>query len=112
MVKKSMSTTNNQSSLSSPGVERDTFPATSAVLWSAILALMLMLAAPAQAAPDEPPAPATEKERTIVAVFRLDGPITEVSAEEAFPLFGLPGTSLKDLVSRLSKAADDPAVKA
>ncbi len=103
-----MSTTNNQSSLSNAGVKRTNFPASSAALWSAILALVL--AAPAQAAPDEPQA--TEKERTIVAVFRLDGPITETSAEEPFPLFGLPGTSLKDLVSRLGKAADDPAVKA
>src|ERR1041385_2554161 len=103
-----MSTTNNQSSLSNAGVKRTNFSSSSAALWSAILALVL--AAPAQAASDEPPA--TEKDRTIVAVFRLDGPITETSAEETFQLFGLPGTSLKDLVSRLGKAADDPAVKA
>ena len=104
-----MSATNNQFSLSLARVEKSGFPAASAVLSSAVLALMLA-GTPAQAAPAEQPA--KEKERTIVAVFPLDGPLTEAPAATAFPMFGPPGTSLKELVARLGKAADDSAVKA
>ncbi len=64
----------------------------------------------AQAAPSD--TPANETNRNIVAVFRLAGPLTEVPAEEVFPTFGPPGTSLKELVARLGKAADDADVKA
>ncbi len=45
-------------------------------------------------------------------MFRLEGALTEVPGEEALPLFSPPGTSLKQLVERLAKAANDPAVKA
>jgi protease IV len=55
---------------------------------------------------------AEEKKASLVAVFRLNGPLTEVPGEEEFPLFSLPGTSLKEIVERLAKAAEDPAVKA
>jgi protease-4 len=47
-----------------------------------------------------------------IAVFRLAGPVTESPAEESFSLGGSTGVSLKDLVARLKKAADDPEVKA
>ena len=50
--------------------------------------------------------------KNIIPVFRLSGALTETPAEDAFPFFSPPGTSLKDLVSRLKKAAEDPSVKA
>ncbi len=84
-------------------------PAAAAFLWPVVLALML---APTRA----PAAPAEqtseEKPRSIVAVFRLDGPVTEVPQDDVLQMFGPPGASLKDLVERLSKAAGDPEVKA
>lgn len=47
-----------------------------------------------------------------IAVFRL-GVVTEKPADESFPFSGgLGGISLKDLVARLKKASEDPAVKA
>jgi protease-4 len=104
-----MSTTNNQFLLSSVGVEKNHFPAASAVLWSAFLALVLAGTLAPAAAVEQP---ATEKVRSIVAVFRLDGPLTEVPTEETLLMFAPPGISLKELVARLDKAADDSAVKA
>ena len=56
--------------------------------------------------------PAEEKPKSIVAVFRLNGPLTEPPVEDTFPFFSGPLTSLKELVARLAKAADDPNVKA
>jgi protease-4 len=67
---------------------------------------LFLTAVPARAA-----APAGQTD-SIVAVFRFDGPLTEVPAQEEFALFSPLGTSLKELVMRLSKAADDPNVKA
>jgi protease-4 len=104
-----MSTTNNQVCNSLTSVPKRAFPATSAVLWSAVLALVLS-GTPAHAAPAEPPA--EKKAQSIVAVFRLDGPLTEVPADETLQMFGPLGTSLRELVARLAKAADDPEVKA
>ena len=60
------------------------------------------------AAGDEP----EEKPRNVVPVFRLEGPLTEQPEDDTFPMFGVSGVSLKDLVARLVKAADDSAVKA
>jgi protease-4 len=84
------------------------------------MGLALMLAASrAPAAPGDQTAKAApgeqaveEKPRSIVAVFRLEGPVTEVPADDLEQMFGQPGVSLKDLVTRLGKAAADPAVKA
>lgn len=78
--------------------------------WVCSVVLSAMLTGRAPAAPAEQNA--EEKPRDIVAVFRLDGPLTEVPGDEAFPFFGPMGTSLKELVERLGKAAEDPAVKA
>jgi protease-4 len=50
--------------------------------------------------------------KPVVAVFKLSGPVTESPADESIPLFSPPGTSLKDLVERLGKAAADENVKA
>lgn len=51
-------------------------------------------------------------DESVVAVFRIDGPVTEVPADQSFAMFSTPGISLKELVERLGKAADDPDVKA
>ena len=104
-----MNTINNLFPTTGAGFNNPKFPTASAILWSAVL--VLALAGPAaQAKTDD--APAKEKARNIVAVFRLDGPLTEVPPDETFAMFGAPGTSLKDLVARLGKAADDSTVKA
>ncbi len=84
-------------------------PNAAAAWWSVGLALLLA-AGRAPAAPDEQAA--EEKPKSIIAVFRLDGPITEVPADDIQQMFGPPGDSLKDLVARMGKAAADPAVKA
>jgi protease-4 len=64
----------------------------------------------AKAAPSEPPA--TEKPRNIVAVFRLEGSLSEEPGDDSFDFFGPMGTSLNELVTRLRKAAGDARVKA
>lgn len=50
--------------------------------------------------------------KNVVAVFRLDGRLTEVPVDESMAMFNPPGTSLRELVRRLDKAATDPQVKA
>jgi protease-4 len=50
--------------------------------------------------------------KPVVAVFRLNGPVTESPADESIPLFSPPGVARKDLVERLEKAAADENVKA
>ena len=103
-----MNTINEQFPPRRRGGARRGLPAAT-ILWSAALALTLA-GTPARARLDEqPPKP---KERSLIAVFRLEGALTEAPAGEAFPMFGPPGTSLRELVARLGKAADDPAVKA
>jgi protease IV len=104
-----MSTTYNLFPQIGASLNNPRFPNASAVLCSVVLMLALAGTA-AQAAQDEPAG--KEKERSVVAVFRLDGPLTEVPADETFAMFGATGDSLKDLVARLRKAADDSAVKA
>src|SRR3954466_13736205 len=47
-----------------------------------------------------------------IAVFSLSGAVSESPVEESLPLFSAPGTSLRDLASRMTKAAKDPGVKA
>jgi protease-4 len=90
-------------------LHRANFPTASALLWSAVLFLLLASTA-AQARTEDQPA--KEKPRNIVAVFRLDGGLTEVPQDQSLAMFGAPATSLKDMVARLTKAADDAAVKA
>jgi protease-4 len=65
----------------------------------------------------EPDAPGKKDEKDAVAkpriaVFRLNGPITESPEEDLFSFNTSPSVSLKVLIERLRKAADDPAVKA
>src|SRR5262245_2227465 len=47
-----------------------------------------------------------------IAVFRLNNPVTELPTDVSFSLSASEGITLKDLVQRMKKAADDPAVKA
>lgn len=62
------------------------------------------------------PAAAQDKKsdaaKPTIAVFALDGPITESPVDETLALFGPTGVSLKDLTVRMRKAGDDPNVKA
>src|SRR6266404_6116699 len=80
----------------------------SAVLWLGLA--MLLVSSNMRAA--EGDQPTEQKPRSIIPVFRLDGPLTEVPSDDGFAIFGAPGTSLKEFVARLSKAASDPEVKA
>ena len=93
----------------SRGVVNEHFPITKGILWSLVLAVTLA-GMPTRAAEDAKPA--EEKPKSVVAVFRLDGPISEVPPDDTFQMFGPVGTSLKELVARVAKAAQDPAVKA
>ena len=79
------------------------------ILLSAI-ATVSLVSTSAHAAADDPPA--NGKPRTVIPVFRLDGTLSEVPADQTFAMFGAPGNSLKEVVARISKAAVDPAVKA
>jgi len=104
-----MSTTRNQFFRPRANANENNFRSLSAVLWIVGVALVLAQT-PTWAAPGDQPA--NEKPKSIVPVFRLTGQLPEVPADEAFALFAPPVTSLKELVMRLEKAADDPAVKA
>jgi protease-4 len=85
------------------------YPPLRTILLTAIAAAGLVSSS-ARAAADDPAANA--KPRAVIPVFRLEGPLTEVPADQTFAMFGVPGNSLKDIVARLRKAAVDPGVKA
>jgi protease IV len=53
-----------------------------------------------------------KKSTPVVAVFSLNGAVTETPAADDFPLGGGNAVSLRELIVRLDKAAKDPAVKA
>src|SRR5918993_2729380 len=92
------------------------------LLCGVVLAVSLFLPATLSRAADEskPTAPEAAKADTakpdtakpVVAVFLLDAPLSESGGGESIPLFSPPGLSLRELVSRMDKAKDDPAVKA
>src|SRR5262249_8688696 len=51
--------------------------------------------------------------KAVVAVFDLHGELTEQAPEDQLPLLSAaPGPWLRDVVTRMKKAADDPNVKA
>jgi protease-4 len=104
-----MSTIFDRVSPTGAGFKTARFLNASAVLCSAVL--LLALAGTAATPTTNEPA-AKLKERSVVAVFRLNGPLTEVPIDESLAMFGTPGTSLKDLVARLRKAGEDSSVKA
>jgi protease IV len=84
--------------------------------WYAALgtaAVLTVLQAPVVQAQDAPTAKETKKtDKACVAVFKLDGKLSEESAGDGLPFGGANSTSLKELVERLNKAATDPNVKA
>src|SRR5438270_13617184 len=89
--------------------------------WCAALgtaAVLTALLAPIARADDDAKPKDTKKadakkaDKAIVAVFRLDGEVSEQPAGEELPFGNLKKTSLKDLLERMRKAADDPQVKA
>jgi protease-4 len=101
----------NKNGLSFPGfgIQQRSVALAAALLWSIGLALLLTGNRVAAADADQQ---AEEKQRNIVPVFRLEGPLTEVPGDDVREMLGQPGMSLKELVARISKAAADPAVKA
>ncbi len=81
-----------------------------------LFALGLAILLPLAGVRGEQPAPEKDKKapagKATVAVFRLHGAVTEAPSEDDLG-FGLSkSVSLKDLVARIKKAGDDPAVKA
>jgi protease-4 len=74
----------------------------------AVLAAVSCLCGTAAAADPQP-----KDEPAVVAVFRLNGPVTEAPMDEMLSLFGdAGGTGLRDLTTRLDKAREDKNVKA
>jgi protease-4 len=69
----------------------------------AILACAPLVAFAAETKPAKKP---------VIAVFSLAGEMAEQPADEMLTLLGSPGPSLRDVVTRMKKAADDPDVKA
>jgi len=69
-------------------------------------ALVTTVFAPAARAEDK------KDKKATVAVFALNGAVTEQPKGEDFPFGSVGGISLKELVERLDKAADDSQVKA
>ena len=53
-----------------------------------------------------------KSKKSIVAVFSLDGPITEKPQADDFPFGEMNAESLKDLVGRMNQAAKDDEVQA
>jgi protease-4 len=62
------------------------------------------------AAPAKPDKKADAK--PVVAVFRLSGSVSELPADDFFSFAETSGSTLRDLVTRMKKAAKDPDVKA
>ncbi len=73
--------------------------------------IALLLASCVWLAPSKAVAATTQPSKATVAVFRLDKPMTE-APDESLALFGPTSESLKDLLERMKKAADDSNVKA
>lgn len=81
------------------------------------LVLALALLAPLAGVRGEDVSTAKEEKKAAtgkqtLAVFRLSSEITESPPEDDFGLGGVTPVSLKDLVSRIKKAGDDPKIKA
>jgi protease IV len=74
-------------------------------------ALFTVVLAPAVRADDSKDDKKSDKKPT-VAVFALHGEVTEQPKGEDFPFGSIGGTSLKELVEKMRKAADDSQVKA
>jgi protease-4 len=76
-------------------------------LTAALCSTVLLIAPICRAAPATQPTG-----KPIIAVFDLAGEMAEQPADQSIPLLSTPGPSLRDVVLRMKKAADDPQVKA
>ena len=78
------------------------------------LSMVVALSALAAVVPWTSAAPAATQpsKKPVIAVFQLSGEMSEQAADDRLPLFGTPGPSLRDMVSRMKKSALDPEVKA
>lgn len=65
----------------------------------------------AASAPDKKADKAAQK-KVVVPVFRLEGAVTEQPTDDTFSIAGGSKLSLKEIVARLNRAAEDPQVKA
>src|SRR5437762_4049501 len=81
------------------------------VLSAALAALLLVAPAAAQESKTTD-AKASDSPKSVIAVFRLSGSLTETPTDDGFPFSMEHKHSLKDLVARLKKAGDDKNVKA
>lgn len=72
--------------------------------------LLLLAALAARVAAAEPKK--NESTKPVAVVFKLRGSLTETPADQSFSLSGEKSVSLKDVVERLKKAADDDSIKA
>jgi protease-4 len=73
---------------------------------------LVVVAAAAQVVVAAPPKDDKDAGKPVIAVFRLAGSISELPEDELFSLAETSPGTLKDLVKRMQKAGDDPAVKA
>jgi protease IV len=81
-----------------------------AMVIAALLVPALSLAQDSSAS-DAAKSKASETAKPVVAVFRLNGALTETPTDDSFPFATEPTIALKDLVERLQKARDDKNVK-
>jgi protease IV len=77
---------------------------------AALAVLMFTMIIPARAASS--PSTQSSSSKGVIPVFDLRGELTEQPADDQLPIFSSPGASLRDVVTRMKKAADDPNVKA
>jgi protease-4 len=78
----------------------------------ALIALLFVSFARATVARAAPATQPAASGKATVAVFTLKQSLNESPPEEGLPIFEQPGTTLRQLTSRLKKAAEDPNVKA
>jgi protease-4 len=77
------------------------------ILHRLLTCLAIFAFAPLAVAAEAKPA-----KKPVIAVFSLAGDMAEQPADDTMALFGSPGPSLRDVVTRMKKTADDPDVKA
>lgn len=58
------------------------------------------------------PATQPSSAKPVIAVFDLAGGMSEQPSDDSLAIFGPPSPSLRDVVTRMDKAAKDPAIKA
>src|SRR5215213_4439490 len=82
------------------------------VLFALFAVLFVSLCRPSSASAAPATQPAASAGKGTIAVFTLKNELRESPAEEGLPIFEQPGTTLRQLTSRMKKAAEDANVKA